>query len=55
MSPQPMYFDQKLAKTAGIIFLDVTLPKHYSGQLSQDSEQVIANYDVEIQRKFPKT
>ena len=56
MSPQAMYFDPKMAKTAKTrIFLDTTLPFDDSKQLSQVSDQVIDKSDVRIQRKCPKT
>ena len=56
MSPQAMYFDPKMAKTAKTrIFLDTTLPLNDSKQLSQVSDHVLDKSDVRFRRKCPKT
>ena len=48
-------FDPKMAKMAKTrIFLDTTLPKNDSKQLSQVSDQVLDKSDVRIRRKCPK-
>ena len=56
MSPQAIYFDQKMARTAKTrIFPDTTLSFDDSKQLSPVSDKVLDKSDERFRRKCPKT